>query len=361
MKKHEEIYELLRAQILSGILTQGDRLPNEQALAGQFGVATMTLRRALGRLEREGLLVRRPYHGTFVALPVEGRSGDKEFRVGLVVPGDLHAVAHPVFSRLLNGIEGVLAEFGARIEFAVSNPANASSEKAFLKYIAESPVDGWIIPAKISEMARSAFKRSKASKVLLHFPDEELSGHFFENDNQSLCSQIGGHLLENGYRHAAILVVKNAINLRDEFSPLLKNVMGSVGGSVFLQEVEDWSVAAGAKACMALLAKREETDVLICDDDEVALGAMKALKERGIIPPQIGVIGAGDFPAGALVEPQLTTVALPFYQVGRDVARLLVDLILERSVEPAHRRFLPKLLIRESSLREAPFQKPKSK
>lgn len=357
-RKHVEIYETLRTQILSGALRHGDKLPNEREFAAQHGVATMTLRKALDRLEAEGHLTRRPHHGTYITTPASGRPGEKEFRVGLVVQSDLQTVAHPVFSRFLNGIEGILSHAGVAIEFVISNPANAITEKIFLRTIKESKLDGWIIPAQISEKVRSALKRSRTPKIVLHFDDPELSGHFFETDSQSLGMQIGNHLLESGYRRVAIISVKGLAAVRQKFAASLKAILESAGGDAFFYESEAWGVASGEKACADLLDRGAKIDAMICEDDDIALGVMQALKKRGKASPQIGVIGAGDFPAGVLVEPQLTTISLPYYQVGRDVAQLMTDLLMEQPVEPAHRVFMPKLIVRDSSRRRSLSAKP---
>ena len=64
--KARRIYLLLRERIASGALAVGDRLPGEHALALEFGVSRMTLRRAVDRLVQENLLERRVGIGTFV-------------------------------------------------------------------------------------------------------------------------------------------------------------------------------------------------------------------------------------------------------------------------------------------------------
>jgi GntR family transcriptional regulator len=69
---HAQIVSALEAAIDGGRLAPGDRLPAERALAQRYGVSRMTLRQALGALERRGRLVRNKgrYGGTFVAEPV---------------------------------------------------------------------------------------------------------------------------------------------------------------------------------------------------------------------------------------------------------------------------------------------------
>jgi GntR family transcriptional regulator len=64
-----QIAEGLLDRIESGELSQGDRLPSEREFSEQLGVNRMTLRRALGLLETQGLLVRRRGDGTYVAEP----------------------------------------------------------------------------------------------------------------------------------------------------------------------------------------------------------------------------------------------------------------------------------------------------
>lgn len=71
--KSDFLYETLRERILSGVYSCGNSLPREVDLSQEFGVARNTLRRALGELEKEGLIRRVKSKGTFV----RGRKGRK--------------------------------------------------------------------------------------------------------------------------------------------------------------------------------------------------------------------------------------------------------------------------------------------
>jgi GntR family transcriptional regulator len=64
--KAQRVYDAILGRITSGQLAPGDKLPSHVDLAGQFGVAPLTVRQVLARLEGEGLVAREQGRGTFV-------------------------------------------------------------------------------------------------------------------------------------------------------------------------------------------------------------------------------------------------------------------------------------------------------
>jgi GntR family transcriptional regulator len=70
LPKHHRVYLVLRQDILEGRYPSREALPNELVLADQFGVSRITIRKAMERLDREGLVVRQRGKGTF---PLPGR------------------------------------------------------------------------------------------------------------------------------------------------------------------------------------------------------------------------------------------------------------------------------------------------
>ena len=103
--RYYTIAETLREKIRTGELAAGIRLDNQRQLAKSFGVTLMTLRQALGVLERENLIVRRHGLGTFVAAP----SIDYDILQLRRFAGDLHAQGESVATRVL-GTRFVLAD-----------------------------------------------------------------------------------------------------------------------------------------------------------------------------------------------------------------------------------------------------------
>jgi GntR family transcriptional regulator len=106
---HTQIEDALERAIERGRLAPGDRLPAERELAGRYGVSRMTLRQALGALERRGRLVRNKgrYGGTFVAEPKLELAGT---------------------SALSDQLRGLGVAAGARVRSAVERAAEPDEE-----------------------------------------------------------------------------------------------------------------------------------------------------------------------------------------------------------------------------------------
>ena len=115
----------------------------------------------------------------------------------------------------------------------------------------------------------------------------------------------------------------------------------------------EWVVEAAFDAgsghrAMAELLNRGPVDAVFVASDVVAFGALGALREAGRrVPDDISVIGFDDIPLAAFLEPPLTTVRLPAYELGHAVASALLD----RIANPAapRRTLLPTELVVRSS------------
>jgi DNA-binding LacI/PurR family transcriptional regulator len=85
----------------------------------------------------------------------------------------------------------------------------------------------------------------------------------------------------------------------------------------------DFSIACGIEAARQLLQVRPLPDAIFAVSDSVAFGAMKVLKQHGIkIPEDMAIVGYTDEPTASLVDPDLTTVAQPTFEIGQTAARL---------------------------------------
>ncbi len=88
---------------------------------------------------------------------------------------------------------------------------------------------------------------------------------------------------------------------------------------------------------------------MLCFNDDIALGVIKALKESWIMcPGQVAVIGYDGILKGKFSEPSLTTISQPLEQMGAAMVQALVDIVEKRVSPPVRKKFSPELIIRRS-------------
>lgn len=89
---------------------------------------------------------------------------------------------------------------------------------------------------------------------------------------------------------------------------------------------------------------------LFCFNDDLAIGAIRALREEKVLVPQeVAVIGFDGIERGKYVNPPLTTVSQPLEQMGREMVQILTSLIRGEKKPQALVRFEQQLVIRQSA------------
>lgn len=105
----------------------------------------------------------------------------------------------------------------------------------------------------------------------------------------------------------------------------------------------DWSVESGYRAG-TLLAARGDVTAVLCGNDEVAFGVLRAMHDGGrAVPTEVSVVGFDDHPHSAIWTPSLTTMGQDFVQLGAQAVRALLDDGPTASSSPLH------LVVREST------------
>ena len=95
-----------------------------------------------------------------------------------------------------------------------------------------------------------------------------------------------------------------------------------------------WSYQSGYEAMGRLLARAPNISALFAQNDQMAIGAMRALREaERRIPDDVALVGYDDIPAAAYSRPPLTTIRQPMQQVGEVATRLLIEHINDPAVE----------------------------
>jgi DNA-binding LacI/PurR family transcriptional regulator len=115
-------------------------------------------------------------------------------------------------------------------------------------------------------------------------------------------------------------------------------------------EAGDWSYESGYEAMIRLLERAPDITAVFSQNDRMAIGAMRALREKGrSVPEDVAMVGYDDVPAAAYSHPRLTTIRQPMREVGALAARLLIELIDNPEGGESHEVLLStELIVRDS-------------
>jgi LacI family transcriptional regulator len=107
----------------------------------------------------------------------------------------------------------------------------------------------------------------------------------------------------------------------------VKEVLGAagvhLGGAVM---VPHWVPSEGYEATRQLLKAHPKLEALICFNDRLSVGAYQALQEVGLkVPDDVSVVSFDDEPVASWLRPELTSIALPHYELGRKAIEVLFD------------------------------------
>jgi DNA-binding LacI/PurR family transcriptional regulator len=113
--------------------------------------------------------------------------------------------------------------------------------------------------------------------------------------------------------------------------------------------VGDWSPRSGYRIGQQLAEDRDVTAIFVAND-QMALGVLRAMHERGReIPREISIVGFDDIPESQYFTPPLTTVRQDFSEMGRSSLRLLLELMQDTGQPPQRLTIAPELVVRRST------------
>ncbi|WP_326794976.1 LacI family transcriptional regulator [Streptomyces sp. NBC_01808] len=146
--------------------------------------------------------------------------------------------------------------------------------------------------------------------------------------------QVARHLLELGHRRITRLAAAIDSWTFAARGRALADALAAVPGARLRTEPAELSVAGGlaaAQRALAAPAAEDRPTALVCDDDLLAAGALKAARRLGLrVPYDVSVTGFDDLALATAVEPELTTVRLPADTVGAAGMTALLDALAGR-------------------------------
>jgi len=221
-------------------------------------------------------------------------------------------------------------------------------------------VDGLVVSGPLADDNELRRILDDGFPIVLQGHVATLNSPSVDVDNVAGARAAVGHLLEQG--HTSIALITNAPLKYTSAAERLAGYQQALAEHGV--EFDGRLVAEGAfvaqsgfEAMASLLEKRPFTAAFVASD-VLALGAMGAIRARGLrIPTDVSLVGFDDIPLAAYFDPPLTTVSIPAYELGRTAGNLLLAQIRG---EPVPQRTLldTELMVRESVGPVAARQEP---
>jgi LacI family transcriptional regulator, repressor for deo operon, udp, cdd, tsx, nupC, and nupG len=259
-------------------------------------------------------------------------------------------ITNPFFSSVLQGFKDVALDNGYHV--LLGDTGNSSEqERDFINLVKERVIDGLILAtARLSK--EEVLTASQEIPVVLAC--EYIDGFDIPTvsiDNVSAAREAVEYLIQIGHRRIGLItgplgVILSRDRVKGYCQALNLNEIPKEG--VLIQE-GDFSVDSGYQTMLKLLALADPPTAVFALNDEMAIGAMKAIKQKGLeVPKDISVIGFDDIPMCELVEPELTTISQPKYEIGYQAMKMLLSTIKKEELNHKQIVLPHRLMIRDT-------------
>lgn len=269
--------------------------------------------------------------------------------IALVLPESTEKVfADPFLASVVQGAALRLAETEYTLTIVIASEASPEKTR---RYLLGGNVDGALVVSHHSGDHSYARLGASLPVVFGGRPLSEEGGSWFVDvDNASAARRVAEHLLGLGRRDLAMIASRQDMPAAIDRLAGWRSAVEEAGLDATLIEIGDYSPADGADAMRRLLDRGRRIDAVFASNDQMAAGALAALRERGLsVPEDVALAGFdGDYFAEAS-EPRLTTVRQPTVGLGEAMAHVLVRLLAGEDVERV--TLLPtELLVRGSTV-----------
>jgi len=323
-----------------------------RVLTGDRRISEPTRQRVLAIMEQMG------YHPNAIARSLVNQ---KSNTIGLVLSRTPRAaMAIPFFAELIGGItEQAYAD--KHHVLLVSSMSREEECNQVLDLFRNRRVEGVIHAAShMNDPLVNALEQEGFPFVVIgRVPGSNVPS--VNNDNIAAADMAVTHLLDQGY--ARIACVGGSPDLVVTFDRLqgYKNALERRGievrkGWVICSESTTLAgMAAGEKLLEPGRAAGERPDAIFAMDDTLAVGVLKSARQYGIrCPEELGLIGFNDDMISSIMEPALSTVRIPIFEMGRQAAKMLIRGI-EQEFTGKNRIVPAELVVRQSSMRQQGF------
>jgi LacI family transcriptional regulator len=327
-------------------------------IARRVGVSVTTVSRALGGYDdvaeetRQRILQTAREMGYRPHIIAQSLQRQHTNTVGFIIPTAGPRFSDPYFTEILTGIGNEAAEH--EFDLLVSTRApGVQEQEAYERMVGSRRVDGLLVVRTRCHDERITYLMENGFPfVAFGRSDLGLDFPYVDVDSTKGLDEATQYLIELG--HQRIAYISAPLNLMFAHYRLTgyKRAMERNG----LPVQEEWIAIGhltqedGYREGSKLFDLEPAPTAIIAANDLMALGAISAVQERGLVVGRdVVVTGFDDIPLAEHSHPALTTVHQPIYQIGTMICSMLIQVIHGEELAERHILLEPTLVVRESS------------
>ena len=350
-KKHPVPFYLQLQKNLGKLIKEGElkpleRIPSELKLAQNLGLSRMTTRLAMESLVNEGLLYRVQGKGTFVSKEPFLKTGN----IGFIFSGSPDTLEKDKLfcHRVFEGIEKELQKSGHDL-------ITSSMSETVPKFVKSGKASGLILYGfKNIRSLPKELMDNEIPTVLIE--SDPIKDNLLDNiviDNIQGAYQAANYLISLGHQRIAFVAdnfFSSVFQERFKGYMLSLNDAGIKYKKNLVKKSQRWN--GGYLTGKRILSVIPLPTAIFVGDDTMAMGVVKAIKEKGLsIPEDISIVGFNDSEFSRFAHPSLTTVRVPYEEMGRIGVKRLMERLKNPSLKPEIIRVKVELVKRESCRR----------
>jgi LacI family transcriptional regulator len=252
-------------------------------------------------------------------------------------------------------VEQVLGSEGYSL-LITNTDINESQTGAVVEALMERRVDGIILAtaSRSDEVIRNLAERG-VHMVLVNRSTEGMPVPAILGDDLTGIGLAVDHLAELGHRHIGHVAgpqhLSTGLGRHQAFLTRMQSLNLAVDASA-IEEATWYQVDPGYKAARTLLERRPDLTAIVAANDLIALGCYRAVRESAReVGVDVSITGYNDIPLLDLMQPPMTSVRVPYRQMGVEAANTLLSMIASGSSggRPISIRLTPVLAVREST------------
>lgn len=237
-------------------------------------------------------------------------------------------ITNPFFPALVKGVQLAADEQGYAVLLCHTG-GDPAKEESFLEVLRGQQVDGVLLVGLVSRpQSLKRLSRQGLPVVSLDRPVDLPGSAAVRVDHRGSARLATAHLVELGHRRIAHIAGPMGLTVSQERLAGYRQALVDQGlaSDPALVAGGDFSEEGGYQGISDLLARGVRFTAVFAANDLTAIGAITALRERGIgVPEDVSVVGFDDIHLAGYVSPKLTTIRQPAYEMGRCAAKLLID------------------------------------